>query len=111
MRFRDRDSAPANGHTLVNRASHASGITTSEAARTRQKETEMGTVVTRCPATGEIIPTGMKAEHETFACSPVFFADTYCPVCDRTHRWFARDAWVVDARHDEPRRQVAQRAA
>lgn len=56
----------------------------------------MGTVVTRCPATGEVIPTGMMAERETFACSPVFFADTYCPMCESMHRWFARDAWVEE---------------
>ena len=46
----------------------------------------------------------MKAEHETFACSPVFFADAYCPLCDATHRFFARDAGVVDAR---PERRAA----
>ena len=67
----------------------------------------MGKVVTRCPATGEVIPTGMNAERETFACSPVFFADTYCPFCEANHRFFARDAWVVDER--SPRAE--QRAA
>lgn len=63
----------------------------------------MGTVVTRCPATGEVIATGMKAEHTTFACSPVFFADTYCPICEASHRWFARDAWVLETRVEERR--------
>ncbi len=66
----------------------------------------MGMVVTRCPATGETIATGMNAEHEAFACSPVFFADTYCPICRTTHQWFARDAWV-----EEPRDRFEARAA
>jgi len=57
----------------------------------------MGRVVIRCPATGQTIPTGIEADHLKFACSPVFFADAYCPICNANHRWFARDAWVEEA--------------
>jgi len=57
----------------------------------------MGSVVIQCPTTGRTIPTGIEAEGATFACSPVFFADTYCPECNANHRWFARDAWVEEA--------------
>jgi hypothetical protein len=61
----------------------------------------MGTVMITCPASGHAIPTGIKTERSDFACTPVFFSDTYCPICDAGHRWFARDAWV-----DEPRAQA-----
>jgi hypothetical protein len=64
----------------------------------------MGTIMIACPATGRVIPTGIQSERSEFACMPVFFADTHCPICDSNHRWFARDAWV-----DEPR--PAARAA
>jgi len=37
----------------------------------------MGTVMIRCPATGEKISTGILADRLKFACSPVFFADAY----------------------------------
>ena len=56
----------------------------------------MGTVVIRCPATGATLQTGIKADRLKFACSPVFFADTYCPMCETEHRWFAREAWVEE---------------
>ena len=69
------------------------------------EEVLMGTVVIRCPATGGTIPTGITADRLKFACSPVFFADAYCPACDTLHRWFAREAWV-----EEPRSEVAAAA-
>ena len=56
----------------------------------------MGTVMIRCPATGNAISTGIEADRLKFACSPVFFADAYCPACDAMHRWFAREGWVED---------------
>jgi hypothetical protein len=28
----------------------------------------------------------------------VFFADAYCPMCDASHRWFAREAWIEEAK-------------
>ena len=60
------------------------------------EEVLMGTVVIRCPATGITLPTGIRADRLKFACSPVFFADTYCPACETEHRWFAREAWVEE---------------
>jgi hypothetical protein len=53
-------------------------------------------VVIQCPSTGRTIPTGIKTERERFECTPVFFADSYCPMCNANHRWFARDAWVEE---------------
>ena len=66
----------------------------------------MGSVVIRCPATGRAIPTGIEADRLKFACSPVFFADAYCPMCNANHRWFARDAWV-----EEPNSETVAEAA
>jgi hypothetical protein len=56
----------------------------------------MGLVVIRCPATERVISTGIEIGSDDFACSAVFFADSYCPICDSNHRWFARDAWVEE---------------
>ena len=65
----------------------------------------MGTVMIRCPDTGGKISTGIEADRVKFSCSPVFFADAYCPACDAMHRWFAREAWV-----EEPHSDIAEAA-
>jgi hypothetical protein len=56
----------------------------------------MGTVMIRCPTTGREISTGIQAEREKFGRSPVFFARSYCPLCQTDHEWFAAQAWIVD---------------
>jgi hypothetical protein len=33
-----------------------------------------------------------------FQRAPVFFARVQCPICDREHEWFAKEAWVCDSR-------------
>jgi len=55
---------------------------------------KMGMVMIKCPQTGRAIPTGIKADRERFRCSAVFFARTYCSICQANHEWFAKDAWV-----------------
>jgi hypothetical protein len=57
---------------------------------------KMGVVMIKCPGTGQAIPTGMKADLERFRRSPVFFARTFCSICQANHEWFARDAWVQE---------------
>ena len=32
-----------------------------------------------------------------FQRAPVFFSTVQCPVCNREHEWFAKDAWVCDS--------------
>jgi hypothetical protein len=59
----------------------------------------MGMVMIRCLETGSAIPTGIKMDHDRFRQSAVFFARTFCPVCQSTHEWFARDAWVEEPHH------------
>jgi hypothetical protein len=57
---------------------------------------EMGNVMIKCPQTGREIPTGIKADRERFRCSAVFFARTYCSICQANHEWFAKEAWVCE---------------
>jgi hypothetical protein len=54
----------------------------------------VGVVMIKCPETGYAIPTGIKADRESFRCSAVFFARTYCSICRTDHEWFAREAWL-----------------
>jgi hypothetical protein len=104
--------SPEKGHGIVNADSHQrqTGFTTeahqapasSQTVRTSNDQAEskgrdlMGSVVIQCPATGHTISTGIEADRLKFACSPVFFSDAYCPMCNANHRWFARDAWVEE---------------
>jgi hypothetical protein len=56
----------------------------------------MGTVMIRCPKTGRAISTGIRADVATFHATPVFFSQVLCPLCQLTHEWFAKDAWICD---------------
>lgn len=56
----------------------------------------MGIVMINCPQTGCAIPTGIKADRESFRSSAVFFARTYCTICQTNHEWFAKDAWLQE---------------
>jgi hypothetical protein len=64
----------------------------------------MGAVMIKCPETGLDIPTGMVADRRSFSATPVFFARVLCPLCNRQHEFFARDAWVCDATPARKRR-------
>lgn len=61
----------------------------------------MGTVMIKCPRTGHAIPTGIKADRESFRRSAVFFARTYCSICRATHEWFAKEAWLYGPEPDK----------
>lgn len=56
----------------------------------------MGTILIKCPQTGSVISTGIKADRKSFLCSAVFFARTHCPICRTNHEWFSREAWVYE---------------
>jgi hypothetical protein len=56
----------------------------------------MGTVMIRCPRTGQEISTGMEVDATSFSAMPVFFARSYCPICRTEHEWFAKEAWVCE---------------
>ena len=68
----------------------------------------MGTVMIRCPATGIKISTGIEIDRLKFACSPVFFADAYCPACDASHRWFAREGWVEEPHSPDVSQEISK---
>lgn len=57
---------------------------------------KMGIVMIKCPQTGREISTGIKADRERFRRSAVFFARTYCSICQANHEWFAKEAWVYE---------------
>jgi hypothetical protein len=56
----------------------------------------MGALMIKCPNTGRDIFTGMNVDKASFGSSPVFFGETFCPICRTDHQWFATDAWVCD---------------
>jgi hypothetical protein len=56
----------------------------------------MGIVVIKCPNTGRMIWTGMKADRSRWGSTPVFFSRTFCQICRVSHEWFAGEAWVCD---------------
>jgi hypothetical protein len=57
----------------------------------------MGLVMIRCPGTGRAVSTGIQAQRDTFRATPVFFSHMYCALCQTTHQWFAKDAWVCNS--------------
>ena len=66
----------------------------------------MGIIMIKCPQTGRAIPTGIKADRESFRRSAVFFARTHCSICQTNHDWFAKEGWVYEPsvdRGDWPR--------
>jgi hypothetical protein len=69
---------------------------------------KMGMVMIRCLETGSAISTGIKMDQDRFRQSPVFFARTFCPICQSTHEWFARDAWIEEPRHRDFERSALQ---
>ena len=56
----------------------------------------MAIVMIKCPQTGSAISTGIKTDRESFRCSTVFFARTYCLICRANHEWFAKEAWLYE---------------
>jgi len=59
----------------------------------KQRGFKLGIIMIKCPQTGRAIPTGIKADRESFRCSAVFFARTHCSICQTNHDWFAKEAW------------------
>ena len=79
---------------LPTRRAHSSRWRTDVPPIRNPGRNKMGVVMIKCPETGRAIPTGMKADRERFRSSPVFFARTFCSICEASHEWFAREAWV-----------------
>jgi hypothetical protein len=60
----------------------------------------MGVVMIKCPQSGQPIKTGITADPTSFARTPVFFGQVYCPICRTEHEWFAKEAWVCEPEPD-----------
>jgi hypothetical protein len=67
----------------------------------------MGTVMIRCPESGRAISTGINADRASFEATPVFFARVHCPICQVSHEWFAKNAWVCEEATPAERRVAA----
>jgi hypothetical protein len=67
----------------------------------------MGVVMIKCPGTGQTIPIGMEVDRERFRSSPVFFARTFCSICQANLEWFAREAWVHEPEEKWRMREAA----
>ena len=52
--------------------------------------------MTRCPATGQEIDTGIETDRRSFASLPFFIAIVGCPSCDGEHEWSNKDAWLCE---------------
>ena len=59
----------------------------------------MGRLMTKCPKTGEPVPTGVvidQAAFEITTLSSVPLPDP-CPRCGKFHEWSSEDAWVEES--------------
>jgi hypothetical protein len=54
----------------------------------------MGTVMIRCPRTGEAVSTEINTEAAVFERLPDVPGRMTCSACGEVHVWMARDAWL-----------------
>ncbi len=57
----------------------------------------MGTVMIRCPKTGQSVSTEIETEVSDFERLPYVQAELRCPHCGQLHTWTRREAWLADA--------------
>jgi hypothetical protein len=56
----------------------------------------MGTVMIRCPHTGQAVSTEIETEPAVFSRLPEVAARLRCPRCGEVHVWTAREAWLEE---------------
>jgi endogenous inhibitor of DNA gyrase (YacG/DUF329 family) len=56
----------------------------------------MGTVMIRCPTTGDPVSTEIETEPSIFQKLPEVEARMHCPRCGKRHVWTMRDAWLAE---------------
>jgi len=56
----------------------------------------MGTVMIRCPRTGDAVSTEIDTDLSVFAHLPEVFGRMHCPVCGEAHVWSASEAWLSE---------------
>jgi hypothetical protein len=53
----------------------------------------MANIVIRCPASRQVIPTGLTTDMIVLDAMDITLA-LQCPVCGNTHTWKQKDAWI-----------------
>jgi hypothetical protein len=56
----------------------------------------MGTVMIRCPKTGNAVSTAIETDARDFSRLPLVKARMFCPLCGEEHVWTAGEAWLED---------------
>jgi len=56
----------------------------------------MAAILTRCPRTGQTIPTGLSTDVVIFATLPNVPIPVPCHACSGEHYWTYSNAWVAD---------------
>ena len=67
----------------------------------------MGTVMIRCPGTGEDISTGIETDSLSFARLPDVLTHSRCPACGLEHVWWKREAWLTEPYSIPERKETA----
>ena len=62
----------------------------------------MGTVVIRCPITGQQVPTGILMSRAEFDQAKLESSVLRCPQCGRIHTWCRKDAQLVESPPSRP---------
>jgi hypothetical protein len=57
----------------------------------------MGTVMIRCPRTGQAVSTEIETEPSVFDRLPLVPSRLHCPFCGEEHVWTANDAWLSES--------------
>jgi hypothetical protein len=56
----------------------------------------VGTLMVRCPETGQDFASGIETDQLSLQLTPAFTGTIRCPLCSVDHTWSKIDAWVCD---------------
>jgi len=62
----------------------------------------MGTLMVRCPRTGQDFSSGIETDRLSFERTPAFSGMIRCPLCGIDHSWSKIDAWLHDGEPSAP---------
>ena len=54
----------------------------------------MGAIITKCPVTGQEIPTGIETDAATFARITSLVGRVWCPHCREEHQWSGQASYI-----------------
>jgi hypothetical protein len=64
-------------------------------------EEALGTIVTTCPITGKVIPTGIETDADTFCRISSIAGRVWCPHCQTEHEWSVERAKFTEIYRDD----------